>query len=186
MIEELALGVMPFRGSWAVERGLLTERVLRGHRYRRLFKDIYLLASAPADLAARSQGATLLVPGRGVLSGYSAAELLGARCAPADANAELTVPGGDLREQPGLPCTVTRLPTTRSQTLPACLPRPHCAPCGTCGAVATDGGGGGGDRCAGKGRAVRPGRGAPDPWPLPESALAASGARSDRPLQSPG
>ncbi|MDQ3899004.1 MAG: hypothetical protein M3319_00620 [Actinomycetota bacterium] len=40
--------------------------------------------------------------GQGVLSGYSAAELLGARCAPADASAELTVPGGDLREQPGL------------------------------------------------------------------------------------
>lgn len=56
-----------------MERGLLTERVLRGHRYRRLFKDIYLLASAPADRAAQSQGATLLVPGRGVLSGYSAA-----------------------------------------------------------------------------------------------------------------
>ena len=102
MIDELTLGVVPFRGSWAVQRGLLTERVLRGHRYRRLFPDIYLLASAPADLAARSQGATLLVPGRGVLSGYSAAELLGARCAPADANVELTVPGGDLREQPGL------------------------------------------------------------------------------------
>jgi hypothetical protein len=42
------------------------------------------------------------VLGQGVLSGYSAAELLGARCAPADASAELTVPGGDLREQPGL------------------------------------------------------------------------------------
>jgi hypothetical protein len=37
-----------------------------------------------------------------VLSGYSAAELLGARCAPAETNAELTIPGGDLREQPGL------------------------------------------------------------------------------------
>ena len=68
VIDELTLGVMPFRGSWAVQQGLLTERVLHGHRYRRLFKDVYMLASAPADLAARSQGATLLVPGRGVLS----------------------------------------------------------------------------------------------------------------------
>lgn len=57
MVDELTLGVMPFRGLWAVQRGLLTERVLRGHRYRRLFPDIYLLASAPADLAARSHGA---------------------------------------------------------------------------------------------------------------------------------
>jgi very-short-patch-repair endonuclease len=80
----------------------VSERVLRGHRYRRLFHDTYLLASAPADLAARSQAAALLAPGQGVLSGYSAAELLGARCAPAEANAELTVPGRDLREQPGL------------------------------------------------------------------------------------
>lgn len=102
VINELCLGAVPFRGSEAVSRGLLTEGVLRGHRYRRLFHDIYLLASAPADLAARSQAAALLAPGQGVLSGYSAAELLGARCAPAEANAELTVPGRDLREQPGL------------------------------------------------------------------------------------
>ncbi len=102
MIDELTLGVTPFRGSWAVQRGLLTERVLRGPRYHRLFHDIYLLASAPADLAARSCGAFLLASGQCALSGYSAAELLGAGCAPADTNAELTVPGGDLREQPGL------------------------------------------------------------------------------------
>ena len=102
VIDELTLGVTPFRGSWAVQRGLLTERVLRGPRYRRVFPDIYVLADAPADLAARSRGALLLASGQCALSGYSAAELLGAGCAPADTNAELTVPGGDLREQPGL------------------------------------------------------------------------------------
>lgn len=102
VIDEMGLGVVPFRGSVAVQRGLVSEHVLRGHRYRRLFHGVYLLAGAPADLAARSQAAALLIPGQSVLSGYSAAELLGARCAPAEANAELTVPGGDLREQPGL------------------------------------------------------------------------------------
>ncbi|MGH3787386.1 MAG: DUF559 domain-containing protein [Pseudonocardiaceae bacterium] len=102
MIDELTLGATPFRGSWAVQRGLLTERVLRGPRFRRLFHNTYLLAGAPADLAARSHAASLLVPGQCVLSGYSAAELLGAGCAPAEANAELTVPGGDFRERPGL------------------------------------------------------------------------------------
>lgn len=102
VIDELTLGATPFRGSGAVHRGLLTERALRGPRYRRLFPDIYVLADVPTDLAVRSQAALLLVPGRCVLSGYSAAELLGARCAPAEANAELTVPGGDFREQPGL------------------------------------------------------------------------------------
>ena len=93
---------MPFRGSCEVARGVLTERVLRGPRFRRLFPDIYLPAGAPADLAARSRAALLLVPGQCVLSGYSAAELLGAGCAPAETNVELTVPGGDFREQPGL------------------------------------------------------------------------------------
>jgi Protein of unknown function (DUF559) len=102
VIDELTLGGTPFRGSWAVQRGLATERVLRGPRYHRLFPDIYLLAEAPADLDARSRGALLLASGRCVLSGYSAAELLGARCAPVEANAELTVSGGDFREQPGL------------------------------------------------------------------------------------
>lgn len=102
MIDELTFDATPFRGSWAVQRGLLTERMLRCRRYHRLFHDIYLLASAPADLVARSRGALLLAPGQGVLSGYSASELLGAGCAPAETNAELTVPGGDLREQPGL------------------------------------------------------------------------------------
>jgi hypothetical protein len=102
MIDELSLGAVPFRASRALERGLLTKRVLHGPRYRRLFHDVYLLASVPADLAARSRGAYLLTSGQRALSGYSAAELLGAGCAPAEANAELTVPGRDLREQPGL------------------------------------------------------------------------------------
>ncbi|MGH3837316.1 MAG: endonuclease domain-containing protein [Pseudonocardiaceae bacterium] len=102
MIDELTLGVTPFRGSWAVRRGLVTKRVLRGPRYHRLFHDIYLRADASVDLAGRSRGAVLLASGQCALSGYSAAELLGAGCAPADANAELTVPGGDFREQPGL------------------------------------------------------------------------------------
>jgi very-short-patch-repair endonuclease len=102
MIDELTLGMMPFRRSWALERGLVSKRVLHGPRYSRLFHDIYLRESVPADLAARSSAAFLIASGQRVLSGYSAAELLGARCTPAGANAELTVPGGDLREQPGL------------------------------------------------------------------------------------
>jgi hypothetical protein len=83
VIDGLTLGGAPFRGSWAVQRGLLAKPVLRGPRYRRLFPDIYLLADVPADLEARSRRALLLASGRCALSGYSAAELLGARCAPA-------------------------------------------------------------------------------------------------------
>ena len=85
-----------------MRQGLVSERALRSPRYHRLFHDIYLPANAPVDLATRSVGAYLLTSVQRVLSGYSAAELPGARCAPADANAELTIPGGDFRERPGL------------------------------------------------------------------------------------
>ena len=97
MIDELTLGVVSFRGSWVCSVGCSPSACCPATGTAGLFADINLLASAPADLVTRSQGATLLVPCRGVLSGYSAAELLGARCAPADANVELTGPGGDLR-----------------------------------------------------------------------------------------
>jgi hypothetical protein len=49
----------------------------------------------------RSRGAYLLVAGRGALAGYSAAELLGARIAPRDADAEV-VACADVRECQGL------------------------------------------------------------------------------------
>ena len=98
----VALDGGPFRGSRAVQLGGVTRDQLRGPRFRRLYTDVFLPVSEPADLAARSRGAVLLAPGNLVLSGYSAAELLGAVCAPAQANAEITVPGGDFREQPTL------------------------------------------------------------------------------------
>jgi hypothetical protein len=75
MIDELAVGVVPFRGLGLCNVDCSPSACYAATRYRRLFKDVYMLASAPVDLAARSQRVTLLVPGRGVLSGYSAAEL---------------------------------------------------------------------------------------------------------------
>jgi hypothetical protein len=92
----------PFLGSEAVARGLLTRGHLRGRPFRRLFPDVYVPADAPDDLATRSRAAFLLTRGRGVLGGYSAAELLAARCAPRDAPAEVIVPGGELRTRSGL------------------------------------------------------------------------------------
>jgi hypothetical protein len=95
---------MAFRGSQAVAAGLVTRDRLRGPRYRRLLPDVYGRATAdPPDLSLRSLAAYRLVEGRGVLSGYSAAALLGAGCAPRhDMPAEVTVPGSDLRAHPGL------------------------------------------------------------------------------------
>jgi hypothetical protein len=81
----------PFRGSEAVARGRVTPARLRGKGFRRLFPDVYVPASVEVDLRVRSRAAYLWSDGRGVLSGWSAAEALGASCAPADVPAELTM-----------------------------------------------------------------------------------------------
>ncbi|MGH3569935.1 MAG: DUF559 domain-containing protein [Pseudonocardia sp.] len=91
-----------FRGSVAIAGGAVTARQLRGPRFRQLFHDIYVRADVEVNLALRSDAAYLLVEGRGVLGGYSAAEILGASCGPTDAPAEVVVPGGHQRAQPGL------------------------------------------------------------------------------------
>ncbi len=82
--------------------GLVSKGQLRGSTFRRLFPDIYLPREVAPTLAVRSRGAQLLVAGYGALAGYSAAELLGARIAPRDADAEVVVPGGEFRECRGL------------------------------------------------------------------------------------
>jgi hypothetical protein len=64
-----------------------------GHRYTRVLRDIYLLAGAPAELAARSQGVTLLARVIGLFGGGAAGCAMGT----GDTNAELTarVPDGE-------------------------------------------------------------------------------------------
>ena len=91
-----------FRGSAAIAAGLVTKKVLRGPRYLRVFPDTYVRRDEEVDLRLRSLAAYRYVEGRGVLSGHSAAVLLGADCAPEDAPAEVTVPGGGQREHTGL------------------------------------------------------------------------------------
>ncbi|MGI9002694.1 MAG: endonuclease domain-containing protein [Pseudonocardia sp.] len=92
-----------FRGSVAVRAGLVTPAQLRGPNYLRILPDTYVpAADEPPDLALRSCAAYLHSGGRGVLSGYSAAELLGASCGSSEAPAELTVPGGGVRPRAGL------------------------------------------------------------------------------------
>ncbi|WP_232664520.1 endonuclease domain-containing protein [Pseudonocardia sp. TRM90224] len=87
-----------FRGSRAVAAGLVTRRALRGPRFVRLCTDTYVPRStAPPDLALRSRAAFLLTDQRGVLCGLSAAELLGASCAPPGAPAEVVVTSGGPR-----------------------------------------------------------------------------------------
>ncbi len=83
----------PFRGSDALACGLLTRAVLHGPRFRRLFPDVYVRSDVEVDLLMRSLAAAVLLGGRGVLGGYSAAELLGASCGPLHAPAEVIVSG---------------------------------------------------------------------------------------------
>ncbi|NMH79153.1 hypothetical protein [Pseudonocardia xinjiangensis] len=93
-----------FRGSAAVAAGLVTRDRLRGPRFLRLFPDTYVAApeTPPPDLTLRSHAAYRYVEGRGVLSGYSAAEVLGASCGPRNAPPEVTVPHRGQRTPPGL------------------------------------------------------------------------------------
>ena len=92
-----------FRGSSAVAAGLITCNRLRGPDFRRVFPDVYVRSGDELTLALRSHAAYRHAEGRGVLSGYSAAELLGASCAPRqDTPAEITVPGGGRRRHAGL------------------------------------------------------------------------------------
>jgi very-short-patch-repair endonuclease len=93
-----------FRGSAAIAAGLITPGRLRGKRFLRLFPDTYITApdAGPPDLKLRSIAAYRYVEGKGVLSGYSAAEVLGASCGPWDAPAEVTVPPRGQRSRPGL------------------------------------------------------------------------------------
>jgi len=91
-----------FRGSLAVAAGLVTRRVLAGPRFVRVLPDTYVPAGVDRDLRLRSHAAFRYVQGRGVLAGYSAAELLSASCGPRDAPAEVVVWPGSQRAHPGL------------------------------------------------------------------------------------
>lgn len=89
---------------------MVTADELRGPRFRRLFPDLYLPADREPDLVTRSRAAFLLVERMGgVLSGYSAAALLNADCAPLDPPAEVIVPR-PARPHPGLRITRGNLP----------------------------------------------------------------------------
>lgn len=107
----------PFRGSAALVEGRVTRGALYGPRYRRVFPDVFVPAAVSLDLATRSRAAYLLVADRGgVLGGNSAAEFLGAGCAPADAPSEVLV-ARDVRSYPGL--RVSRAAVERTEVMVA-------------------------------------------------------------------
>jgi len=100
---------VPFRGRDAIAAGLVTRGQLRGPRFRRLFSGIFVGAHVDVDYAMRCRAGALAVDGRGALGGWSAAELLGASCAPPNAPVELIVPGSSAPSRGGLVVRAGRL-----------------------------------------------------------------------------
>ena len=81
-----------FRGSAARRAGLLTRGQLRGSSFRRLFQDVYVPASLPVTHELRCRGAALIVPAEAVLTGRSAATVLGVELAKPHDPIEFVVP----------------------------------------------------------------------------------------------
>lgn len=81
-----------FRGSDARNAGLVTPGQLRGPRFRRLFQDVYAPADIPVTHALRCRAAALLAPANAVLTGRSAATVLGVTLAKAYDPVEFVVP----------------------------------------------------------------------------------------------
>lgn len=84
----------PFRGSEAVAAGLVNVNQLRGTACRRLFHDTYISADLPLDHRRWCQAAVLSVGPEAVVSGRSAAYLMGVDLLADDHgdDVELTVP----------------------------------------------------------------------------------------------
>jgi hypothetical protein len=82
---------VPFRGSTAIARGLLTRRQLAGRSWRRLFHDVYVHRDVPVTHALRARGAVALLPDA-VVTGGSAAVLWGVELARPLDPVELTLP----------------------------------------------------------------------------------------------
>ncbi|WP_083852923.1 hypothetical protein [Saccharomonospora glauca] len=81
-----------FRGSVAKAHGYVTAAELRGPRFRRLFQDVYVPAHVPVTHELRCRGAALIVPKEAVLTGRSAATVLGVELAKPYDPVEFVVP----------------------------------------------------------------------------------------------
>ncbi|MGR7025327.1 endonuclease domain-containing protein [Geodermatophilus sp. URMC 62] len=85
---------LPFRGTDAIRRGLLTPEQLRSRAWRRLFRDVYLHRDVPVTHVLRASAAASLVLPGAVVSGTSAAAFWGVDLAGTDDDVVLTLPPG--------------------------------------------------------------------------------------------
>ncbi|GDY32618.1 endonuclease domain-containing protein [Gandjariella thermophila] len=84
-----------FRGTAAVAAGVLRPDQLRSTSFRRLFRDVYWPAWLPVTHPIRCRAAALIAPESAVLTGRSAATVLGVPLAATHDPVELLVPEAD-------------------------------------------------------------------------------------------
>jgi very-short-patch-repair endonuclease len=100
---------IPFVGSTAITKGLLTRRQLQSDTWRRLLPDIYAWAELTIDHHLRCHAAGLYLRGRGAVSGRSAAAFWGADTLIRGEPIEVTVPA-EVRIRPPAGLRVVRSP----------------------------------------------------------------------------
>ena len=92
-----------FRGSAAVEAGVLTRGRLRGPEFQRLFRDVYVRASVKVTHELRCRAASLALPDGVAITGRSAATVRGVRIAwPEDPVQILATPATRLGRRKGI------------------------------------------------------------------------------------
>lgn len=89
------LSFLPFSGSWAVAKGLLTKNMLRGPTWRRLLPDIYVHADGYREDDHRMwcDAVALTLPPGAAIGGLSAAYLWGVDLLPRISPVHVVLPG---------------------------------------------------------------------------------------------
>jgi uncharacterized protein DUF559 len=93
-----------FRGTWAVEQGLLTRGQLRSRAWRRLREDVYADAGQPDTHRLQARAVCLVMPPAAALGGRTAAEMYGLLdvARPSDPVEVVVPPGARWHPQPGI------------------------------------------------------------------------------------
>ena len=86
---------MPLTRAEALRQGH-TLKQLRGPRFQRVFRGVYLPAGVPVTLLQRARAALLVAPPGAFVSHHTAARLWGA-VAPETDQTHISVPGGGTR-----------------------------------------------------------------------------------------
>jgi hypothetical protein len=103
---------MSLTGPFTLRRGLdagLSQQVVRGPGYRRLFHGVYAPVDLTPTLTVRAHAALLVAPKSAVLARHSAATLWGG-VVPATPDIQLAIPPGSRLRVAGVDARVRRAP----------------------------------------------------------------------------